>query len=322
MNRASIFIVITLIAGLGIASYGHHQNLVHHALPASDLDGCYNDISRCLNKTIPDILLNHPLKEVMGLLAQNQDDKNFFLMCHEYRITRQIGFVAAQKSNDFKTTINSCNGLCYEGCYHGVTESFMAKLMPADKQKALALCGSSNDYDSNNKFLACLYGIGRGLIQNSKDGLPAVLALCQAYAKDIEKEGCQSGVFAEAVVDSPTCAAVDSKYGKICYAFAGRHYLDSVNGNFGKAIDFCLGIPNGYQDECVRQVSGHLVYTQTPEKLNNNCNQLKDDFKKICINSVADYLIQRDGQLDNANLFCSLVSMEYKNECTSRLKPN
>jgi hypothetical protein len=329
MPKKSVLIIfISLLASLAAIYYFQSKNESKpekNSFSIHQLKNCYSDINHCLDTTVPQILDAYPLNEVMTALDENQNDKEIFIMCHEYRITRELGFVAAQKSDDFKTIIRACDGACYEACYHGVAESFLAKLDPSDKVGMTSLCGLQSQYDSRNKFLGCLYGIGRGLMQISENDLTYTLPRCDLYATNLEREGCYSGVFQAAsryYVESADlgywCNNLDSKYAKVCYAFAGRHFLDTHEYDLIKGINFCKQIPEAYQEECIRQTTGHLVYIQNSYELNESCNKLDHSFKNACVLSIAGYLVQRDGNDINAKLFCSLV--ERKDECLSKIK--
>lgn len=292
------------------------------------LGDCYNDKNKCLNHTIPNILDKYSLKEVMTEIEQNLDKKDIFLMCHEYRIPRGIGFSAAQKSNNFQKTLKSCDGMCYEACYHGVAEAFFTKINKENPTNAINLCQDLKDNDSSNKYLACLYGIGRALMQTSQNDLPYSLESCNSYKTNLGKEGCYAGVFAENSQSRTVskyfnpldlkypCNIISKNYQKTCYAFQARYYLDHNNENLKEGINFCYSIPSAYKEECLRQTIGNLVYTKSASELNNECNLLSIDLREWCVNSISHYLIQRDaGKSDDFKLFCSLVPEQYKDQC-------
>ena len=325
-----ILVVGTLIlSGLILNSY-FFQHKKESEFSVNTLSGCRDDIDNCLKNTIPTLLNKYSLKEVMDGIGQNLNDKDVFLMCHEYRITRELGFDAAQSSNNFKQTLSSCDGPCYEACYHGVTEAFVAKKLKTHDENYLKICGNEKDYDSKNKYLACVYGVGRALMRTSKNDLPSALNSCDDYENSMEREDCYAGVFGEnsqqdtgSKYFNPNdlnypCNAISDKYQKTCYGFQGRYYMDANNEDLKKGVGFCQSIPSQYVYGCIKQVAGNLVYTESPTELSKECSSLDDSIQGTCVASVSSYIIQRDpGNLNDVKLFCSQVPSKYQNQCVT-----
>lgn len=311
-----------------ILYYQHDAGQKDEFFSKENLKKCYEEKYTCIDITIPNIWAKYPLETVMQLMEKNLEDRDIFLMCHQYGIGRQLGFEASKKADDFKETLKKCDGYCYEACYHGVAEGFFTKIFTTDKNKATQLCGELKDHISKDTYQGCLYGIGRALMKTSENNLLESLYSCGTYKTLLGKTGCYSGVFAEnvgSIKPSPyfrpndlsyPCNIIEEGYRNTCYAFQARYYIDKNNGDFKKGVLFCKSVPNAYQNECMRHIVGHSVYTKNATELNSDCNLLTGNLKKICIESVIFYLIQRDfGKLEEVKLFCVLIPTEYHELC-------
>lgn len=270
----------------------------------------------CSESVAKELLEKYDLETIMSTINNNTSSEEIFSLCHAYPYTRALGLTAFYSQKDVQKVIKQCNGICYEGCYHGVAEA------AATYGKSTDVCGSPNQYNSKDEFTACLFGVGSGLLVVEGGDVSKALKLCDLLRKEDEQADCYGGVFGKnnrSITKREqiyNCSTLEKKYQNACFAFGGRRLLEINKLDIEKSLKYCNELEIEYQGECMVQTVGHLVYLKLEEKnLIDACNLISEDsLKKQCFFRVAGYLVQ-SGEPDRLDKFCSRLEKDYQTEC-------
>lgn len=212
--------------------------------------------------------------------------------------------------------IDACDETFGYGCYHGVIEETFHEYGPQALTEMELLCDELF-VDDSQKYVACIHGIGHGLLTYNTYNLDESLADCARLELSYD---CVSGVFMEYAFGAPltkeffenpwgvctdssdpivraTCGAAVSMIMIIHFDTFNTHALskeESLTAN----IHACESAPDTYlRDGCVWMIAGVLAHNapQSPETITSGCRQFAStETQNMCLLEAAKKLAYRD----------------------------
>lgn len=177
------------------------------------------------------------------------------------------------------------------GCYHGLLEELIKQKGPAAIELARGGC---NALAPPGRVASCIHGIGHGILAwKSSHVLPALDA-CSSFPAE-EKTYCADGVFME-------------------YYTGAMQQTDAIrnrNASDQDAWGFCLGMPQEFQSQCVRNRAFFLLYRSgnEPAPTIRACAKLSGELKNSCVRSAGLFATQRSrGIPDAAKKTCAILT--------------
>lgn len=244
------------------------------------------------------------------------DDPRIFLdPAHE------AGMMLASKKIPLEEAFAFCGTTFKQGCMHGYIMEYIddTYTKEADLKSFKAVCENIKDPLSK---INCIHGLGHELTAKIKKDLPEVLVSCKDIAENpSELSACQSGISMEYTKGKPStgnhshnavglvrlpCTTLPDEYKKTCIASEGayRQYNPS-HEDFKTTYNFCLSNDAEYIPSCMLAVSERAVIAtaENAEKEIALCNQLKNEHRPLCIDSLIQVSIT---QFNNKNLTAKL----------------
>lgn len=162
----------------------------------------------CYDQALLAVLAERGVAESMAVLERlGEIDPRVKREGHLY--AHSIGLAALPSPERVGATFSQCTEIFQSGCYHGVIQSYFARLTGAGDASAVgaeavnALCA---DYrgraDQRWLFFQCAHGMGHGLTMFHGYHLPMALEGCDLLRDPWERESCYGGVFMENVVQA------------------------------------------------------------------------------------------------------------------------
>jgi len=180
--------------------------------------------------------------------------------------------------------------ICTSGSIHGVVEGYMIEQQWEEitdeklTEFVFTVCQSARNDSVRALYLECIHGIGHALMFITGNNLPLSLKLCDnvpPLPPMSDATLCYSGVFMEnnlgAAGDNRTasghvsdylsrpddplypCSILEEQYLPLCYQYRADFSL-RLNGDFDKAIELCLQVPDKYQSFCFYRLGKSISY--------------------------------------------------------------
>ena len=189
-------------------------------------------------------------------------------VCHP--LTHIIGRIAAESYTNVGDAYTHGDSFCWSGYYHGVLETFVARVGIKDLARDInSICSSLNtDGKYGFNYFNCVHGLGHGLMAITDDQLFTSLTYCDALAGGWEQQSCAGGIYMENVIadglDHITgyldpkrplypCSDSPDKYKNSCYLMQTSYMLKIDGGNFSQTFAWCR-TAGEYKDTCFQSL--------------------------------------------------------------------
>ena len=193
--------------------------------------------------------------------------------CHQltHRAGRAAGAIAGMRAFDDGAP------LCSSGYYHGVIESVMARIDPADVvAHARRVCAGPRARDRHSAdHYNCVHGMGHGFMGSFASDVFASLRGCDALDDPWERRQCYGGVFMENLSaighpDRPPttlrpreplypCTAVARRYREACFDKQTTYALYVTDSDFARVFALCARVGRDVRGACYRGLGGDIA---------------------------------------------------------------
>ena len=204
--------------------------------------------------------------------------KNAYVRAQCHPLTHVIGRGAALASQTVSEAYLSGDSFCWSGYYHGVLETYVARVGLQNLPKRINdVCKdipgkSQYSFDYYN----CVHGLGHGVMAITEDELFDSLKYCRYLTGGWEQQSCASGVYMENIIadgrDHQTkylkksdplypCNASLDLFKNTCYLMQTSYILTLNGDSFKDTFATCRTAEAPYRATCYqslgRDASGH-----------------------------------------------------------------
>lgn len=329
---------------------------VFSSIASSVRDSCPggDDRQECLKKAVLGIVESFGPEESIRALTILLADSTMVGQGDNHDFVHRIGRLTAKKEGLNPDGFFRCPVDYNYGCQHGFFEQALVEEPDAVKAADI-VCDENLMVGRPLKFLFyCYHGVGHGVMMAKAYDLDASLKVCDQFQQDIQKNGCQQGVFMENVVGymngtarrkgmfSDTdllapCNTLETRFRYQCYINLGGYLAASGGTGSGaveRATEPCLKADSANIHPCL--ISVGLTSTNpgwqqalTPNFTDNpvnNAAQICAHFPKGYEGDCVDAGVQNLAQFDRGDTtqmveFCLTVDEKFRAMCFTRLGP-
>jgi hypothetical protein len=252
--------------------------------------------------------------------------------CHP--LTHVIGRVAAQSFTKVSAAYVYGDSFCWSGYYHGVLETFAARVGLANLSSNINdICADLNaDGKYGFNYYNCVHGMGHGLMAITDDQLFRSLDYCSAMNGNWEEQSCASGVYMENVIADGLnhvtnyldpkrplypCSDSPDKYKNTCYLMQTSYMLKIDSGDFNQTFAWCREAGD-YKDTCFqslgRDASGRSVSNAQQTKTTCMLGANTEEVSNCVIGAVKDFISYFHSDVQGKAL-CNLFDDPVKTTC-------
>jgi hypothetical protein len=227
------------------------------------------------------------------------------------------------------------------GCFHGFFVS------------ALSAKGSSILKDLDKACVerygvggsGCQHGLGHGLVEyygHNLDGLNKSLNACENTTILGKKFGCTSGAFMEFNIIAPVtvkktklnkrefnennpyfpCNKVEDKFQESCYFELGQFWKVTLDSDYKKIGNLCLGIKDETNMESCYLGIGHIIVPSVDydvSKSVSTCQSMPDfNGRLLCISGVTWEMFSNEITRNQTKDACRTLPVDYLDQCLSK----
>lgn len=246
---------------------------------------------------------------VADLKARYAADAYAKAQCHS--LMHVIGRIAAEQFSTVGEAYKYGDSFCWSGYYHGVLESFAARVGLNDlRAKLNDVCADIPGKERYSfDYYNCVHGLGHGIMALTNTELFESLSYCDSLAGAWEQVSCASGAYMENVIvdglnhvtkylkpDDPLypCNASPEKYKQTCYLMQTSYMLKINGGDFAKTFEWCRGAEEGQQNTCYlslgRDASGRSASNVARTKAMCDLGTTVDEKTYCALGAVKDFI--------------------------------
>jgi len=295
---------------------------------------CYQDYYTKLVESKPKIA-DGIAAAFADLKARYPDSSYVQSQCHP--LTHVIGRAAAKSFTKVSEAYVYGDSFCWSGYYHGVLETFAARVGLANLSANINnICSDLNaDGKYGFNYFNCVHGLGHGLMAITDDQLFRSLDYCSSLKGEWEQQSCAGGVYMENVIADGLnhvtnyldpkrplypCSDSPDKYKNTCYLMQTSYMLKIDNGDWNQTFAWCRQAGASYVDTCLqslgRDASGRSVSDGPKTKAICDMGANTEEISNCVIGAVKDFIsyFHSDTQ---ARSFCNLYGDPVKSTCLS-----
>ncbi len=239
--------------------------------------------------------------------------------CH--RLGHVLGQEAFRQIKSIEQALATARPYCNDAYYHGLMQAFFGDeeihdfLSSGSTERARSACSRYKDRDDLDA-LACLHGVGHGLLYATRGDLLSALRLCDVYDYGRQRDQCYDGAFMENVfslfphfgspgkfarVDDPLfpCRAVDQHYRQICYWRSVPLQVFHPGGvktvrGAKEIVALSHSIPQEFRKSFWHGVGRevHSLMNGDEEKISRYCKSLPAEESGTCLRGAAAHLLR------------------------------
>lgn len=344
MNRATSTDIITMPpkpnVGFVPASDGHEERNEIPSQRTEVRDVCTGAKSQdfeCYEKHYVSLVKEKGISAAFDDLKARYP-KNSYVVAQCHPITHVIGREAALKFATPGEAYTQGDSYCWSGYYHGVLETFLAKIGRENLAAEINTVCSGIEGKERYSFdyYNCVHGLGHGVMAITETELFESLAYCENLTGVWEQKSCASGVFMENVIvdnlnhftkylrpEEPLypCTASPDKYKETCYLMQTSYILKVNNGDFANTFSWCRKAEEQYRATCFqslgRDASGRTSSNVAESK--RLCLLGGDYFERsnCVIGSVKDFISYFHSDVQAEEFCASLEDTELISICRS-----
>lgn len=254
--------------------------------------------------------------------------------CHA--IAHALGHEAYEKAGDFAAALSENDEICNSGFFHGVIESRFAAVEDVPAEMRIACAPHPSD-----TYLGwqCYHGVGHGLMFQTGNDLPRVIALCEAYEDVGARDSCINGAYMEnfnaerkvhpsRFLDASDpfmpCGRPETAHKSECYLYAPTFYLALHPGRYEEALRWCRGAEPEHRAACAQGVGSQAMkeHLDDPAFVERVCRRGRADETASCIYGMSSYAIFHFGELGPARGICAALKRADRPACEEALARN
>ena len=290
--------------------------------------------SECYESQLVPIASKGNVKVAMGGLGQLAVlDPDVRTNGHQY--AHAIGIAAGKNTGDVAAAFTQCSESFQSGCYHGVIQSWFARLDSIGVSEANDLCQPFRASEGLRWIrFQCVHGMGHGLTMLYQHDLAAGLGGCDLLGDQWDRHACYGGAFMENIVNvsnphhPANALARDRSTGAAASSEHSGHDMSGADHD-SAAVRFKAVDPSNQQYPCSIMAERYLnacYEMQTSVMLHNNggdlagaalaCKSAPQAMRTVCFKSlgrdISSYSQQNHSE---AIRMCSLVELRHQPWC-------
>ncbi len=300
------------------------------------LSDCGSTDQRCLEQGFGNLAFSKGPKSALRLFNQRRAvDKTIATDCH--RIAHIIGSASlAYFKGNIAEAYSHGSASCTSGYYHGILERAFINVYSTRGliKTARSLCRGAEIRRRGFLDYQCAHGLGHGLMIQTGYDLPTALAVCRGLETRWDEISCAGGVFMEngssvyglrsewLKDDDPIypCPRIKLRNRASCYLRVTTQVLRTNHYNFAKTVTTCRSLEPRWRLYCFRSYGrdAENLMGGNVERTLRLC-ALAHSAEGQCLYGAARTLADRDGNTDQATVFCRHASPSLRSSCFAGL---